>query len=102
MKVLIGALIGLILFTGSCTQLDTAWEAATNEGTVYNCGGEVEYCYYDDAEEELSDLSGLSCHEVEYDERTWPWITNHLGIGCRYSCTATTPGCNAHGGCFCP
>lgn len=91
----------LLVFLMGCTSLDTAIYAATHEGTVYNCGGEVEYCYYDDASEEISDLTGLSCHEVQHDERLWPWLTNHLNLGCRYSCTATTPGCNAHNGCWC-
>src|SRR5687768_4026804 len=95
MNVILKIVISSTLLSGSCTQLDTAWEAATNEGTVYSCGNDIEYCYYDDASEEVSDITGLNCHEIQYDERVWPWFTNLVNLGCRYSCTATSPGCNA-------
>lgn len=65
-------------------------------GHVYNCGGDLEYCYLQDAADELSDLTGLSCRNIEVGDRLAPWL-----LGCWYHC-GEGRGCNAHGGCWCP
>ena len=72
------------------------------DGEVYQCdraGETVELCYYADSAAELADLThSRSCGLTD---RWWPVLTNAIGRGCRYSCTATGPGCNAKQGCAC-
>ena len=70
-------------------------------GTVYTCGdGKEEWCSRLSADD-VSDLRGLECHATGFDDRWWPALTNLIGHGCDFSCTAHT-GCNAHQGCLCP
>lgn len=89
-----------LLLLASCASYETLSNA---DGEVYECeapGGDVELCYYADSAAELADLTGsTSCGLTD---RWWPVLTNAISRGCRYSCTATTPGCNATSGCYCP
>ena len=86
-----------LLLLAACLGADQDW------GTVYDCGGEVEYCYHDDAAEELSALVSRSCKSAGLGDREWPAITNLLSHGCIYCCAATCPrGANAHNGSYCP
>ena len=93
----------LLVLLASCTYFDVLIDAASDEGTVYECtledGRTVEFCYLDDSADELSDLTGGTCGGTD---RTWPQITNALGLGCTYACPHPGPGCNAKQGCFCP
>ncbi len=94
--------VSVALLAG-CTQLGVLIDAASDEGTVYECstddGRVVELCYFDDAEDELGEMLGGSCGEPS---RRWPWFVNMLSMGCTYSCPAPRQGCNAHNGCYCP
>ena len=77
-------------------------------GTVYACNsgamslgedGEPaseEWCFWPDAEIELEQLLGGSCHEITVAERAWPALA-----GCAYACPGVK-GANAHCGSFCP
>lgn len=90
-----------VLLIAGCATYETVRDA---DGEVYECqlrdGTIAELCFYEDSGDELADRVGaISC---ELTDRWYPWITNHLGRGCRYSCTATGPGCNAKQGCVCP
>jgi hypothetical protein len=91
-----------LLLVASCTQVDVAWRAATDEGTVYDCkthsGTVIEICYRDDAGDELGALLDASCGEPS---RTWPWFADLVGMGCAYECPSRK-GCNAKWGCYCP
>lgn len=97
-----------IALLASCTQFDVLVNAASDEGTVYECtSGEQmrELCYFDDADAELADRLAFdrggawSCGSPS---RRWPWFTNKLHLGCTYACPAPGVGCNAKQGCFCP
>jgi hypothetical protein len=72
-----------------------AWltEQGAVHGTVYVCGGD-EFCYWPDAADELSALTGgRDCSETE---RAWPAL-----VGCAYACPPLERGCNALNSCFC-
>lgn len=86
-------LLVLALVAG-CLESDQDW------GTVYDCGGGIEYCYVDDAADEVSRRVGLRCEPSGLGEREWPAIANFLSHGCIYSCKQHS-GCNAHQGCLC-
>lgn len=96
-------LAALLVALASCTQLDIFIDAATDEGTVYDCrrpnGTVLELCYLDDSEDELGAMVGATC---ETGERNWVAFTNALSLGCNYHCPHYGPGCNAHAGCWCP
>ena len=69
--------------------------------TVYICDGRnpdgstIEYCYHSGAAEEISELTGLTCHATGFFERT-------SIVGCWYHCDSVARGCNAHNSCYCP
>lgn len=91
-------IVVLLALLGGCDFVDRVVDA---DGVVYDCG-EIEFCYYADAADELSDLTGLSCSRATLSDRWWPGLTNALHRGCRYECPGRV-GCNAEGGgCFCP
>src|SRR5262245_1514952 len=83
-----------------CTQLGVFIDAANYEGTVYECdtneGKTVEFCYLDDAGDELGKLIHGQCGDTS---RRWPKFANFLNLGCSYSCPSHY-GCNAHDGCY--
>lgn len=90
----------------ACTSFDVLVNAASDEGTVYECRGErtLELCYFDDADEELADRLALDrggAWNCGSPSRRWPWFTNKLHLGCTYACPAPGVGCNARNGCAC-
>ncbi len=93
----------MAVLLGSCTEFDIFIEAASDEGTVYECrtdqGKDVEYCYFDDSAKELSEFVGGTCGAPS---RKWPKVVNFLNMGCVYSCPAPGKGCNAKQSCYCP
>ena len=92
-----------VVVLGSCTEFDIFLEAASREGTVYECqtdeGKELEYCYFDESAEELADFIGGTCGDPS---RRWPRFVNFINMGCSYYCPHPDKGCNAHNGCYCP
>ena len=95
--------LALVLVLGAgCTQADVFFSAATDEGTVYECTTSnktvFEFCYHDDAADELGELIGAECGDPS---RRWPWFANLFAMGCSYACPSRY-GCNAHHGCYCP
>lgn len=93
----------LFLVLAGCTEFDIVVEAASEQGTVYECqlpDKQVELCFYDDAADELAwHIGAASCGTTS---RWWPELTNTLGLGCNYHCPHYGPGCNAKQGCYCP
>lgn len=104
-RTMIRMLCTVLLITG-CATYETVRDA---DGEVYKCyaidDSTKELCFFEDSEDELRDsliANGWYATRCELTGRWFPWITNLIGKGCRYSCTATTPGCNAKQGCYCP
>lgn len=96
------AMLAAIAMFAGCEQVDIFVTAAKDEGTVYECrlAGDtiVEYCYLDDAADELGDMISGSCGTPN---RRWPRFTNFFSLGCAYTCPGKR-GCNALHSCFCP
>ena len=74
----------LAVALAACIDSDEEW------GTVYDCGGGVEYSYHDDAAAEVSALAGRACEPSSILDRAWPGITNLFTMGCVYSCDPHT------------
>ena len=81
------------------TTIDWAVKGEADYGHVFICtaGCEYgnEYCWDGDADE-LGELLGTECREIEFSDRLWPWLA-----GCAYGCPLEGAGCNAHCGCAC-